>query len=161
MVGWLLTAAGAVGVITGIVPLTINTLRIVVDEHLWNLLDFAAHGVESMGLSLEWGMLSSAMGMCLGVLLLCAGRGWRKGYAWAAPVSGAYVLTGLAVNISDMLICCPRNSALLFAVSPYFSFCKYATYNFWHERKCHFCRCSKVSKHPQLCDKRGQKDDQN
>jgi hypothetical protein len=27
---------------------------------------------------------------------------------------------------------------LIFDVSPLFSFCKNATYNLWHERKCHF-----------------------
>jgi hypothetical protein len=104
VVGWLLVAAGAVGVITGLVPLTINVLRVAVDERLWNLVDLAAHGVESLGLSLEWAVLSSAMGTCLGVLLLWAGVGWLKGRPWAAAVSGAYVLAGLAVNASDMLI---------------------------------------------------------
>jgi hypothetical protein len=28
---------------------------------------------------------------------------------------------------------------LIFDVTPLFSFCKNATYNLWHERKCHFC----------------------
>ncbi|MFB3891628.1 MAG: hypothetical protein ACE15C_06345 [Phycisphaerae bacterium] len=104
LTGWLLVAAGAVGVVTGLVPLTINTLRIIVDPGLWGLLDLAAHGVEAMGLSMEWGMLSSAMGVCLGVLLLWAGSGWLKGRHWAAPVSWAYVLVGLGVNISDTII---------------------------------------------------------
>jgi len=83
-VGWLLVLAGALGIVTGVIPLTTNAMRILVNENLWNVVDLAAHGVEAMGLSVEWGMLSSAMGACLGVLLLWAGAGWLKGRAWPA-----------------------------------------------------------------------------
>ena len=103
-VGWFLIVTGVVGTVTGFVPLTINALRIVVSERRWDFLDLAAHGVEAMGLSIEWGMLSSAMGVCLGGFMLCAGVGWLKGRPWAAPVSWTYVLAGLTVNISDMII---------------------------------------------------------
>jgi hypothetical protein len=103
-VGWILTILGIVGVITGVVPFTINALRILADENLWGTVDFAAHGVESLGLSVEWGMLSSAMGAYLGVLLLWAGRGWLRGSRRAALVSWVYVLSGLTVNVTDMII---------------------------------------------------------
>ena len=104
IVGWALIAAGVIGVLTGIVPLTTNALRILVDEDLWHVVDLAAHGVEAMGLSVEWGMLSSAMGTCLGAMLLCAGVGWRGGRPWATAVSWAYVFAALAVNGTDMII---------------------------------------------------------
>jgi len=104
LAGWLLVAAGLIGVVTGVVPLAINTLRIAADERLWDLVDFAAHGVEAMGLSIEWGMLSSAMGLCLGIMLIVAGTGWLRGRPWAAPVSWSYCLAGLTVNAADMAI---------------------------------------------------------
>jgi hypothetical protein len=66
--------------------------------------DVAAHGVEAMGLSIEWAMLSSAMGLCLGVMMVWAGRGWIRGRGWAGAVSWAYVMAGLAVNGSDLVI---------------------------------------------------------
>jgi len=103
-VGWVLTILGIVGVITGVIPFTINALRILADENLWGTMDFAAHGVESMGLSVEWGMLSSAMGAYLGALLLWAGRGWRSGSPRAGLASWVYVVSGLAVNVTDMII---------------------------------------------------------
>ncbi len=102
--GWFLILVGIIGVVSGIVPFTINALRILVDEQLWNMLDFAAHGVESLGLSMEWGLLSSAMGTYLGVLLLLAGTGWLKGRARALPATLAYVSCGLVVNVADMII---------------------------------------------------------
>ena len=104
LVGWLLILAGVVGVISGVIPFTTNGLRILVNEDLWNVVDLAAHGVEAMGLSVEWGMLSSAMGTVLGVLLLWAGVAWVQGRPSAAVVTWAYVLVGLAVNITDMTI---------------------------------------------------------
>ncbi|MCY2928006.1 MAG: hypothetical protein NTV86_00650 [Planctomycetota bacterium] len=102
LAGWLLTVAGAVGVITGAVPLAINAVRVVTGCGLRGGL--AGHGVEALGLTVEWGLLSSAMGVCLGVLLLAAGAGWRNARPWAAPISWAYVLFGLGVNASDMTI---------------------------------------------------------
>ena len=102
--GWFLTLVGIIGVISGIVPFTINALRILVDEQLWNMLEFAAHGVESLGLSMEWALLSSAMGTYLGVLLLLAGTGWLKGRARALPATLAYVSCALVVNVADLII---------------------------------------------------------
>jgi len=49
-------------------------------------------------------MLSSAMGLCLGFLLLWAGACWLRGRDHAAAVTWAYVLAGLTVNIADMYI---------------------------------------------------------
>ncbi|MHC4599423.1 MAG: hypothetical protein ACYS47_10495 [Planctomycetota bacterium] len=102
--GWILIVIGVIGVITGVVPFITNGLRIVVDEDLWNVVDLADHGVEAMGLTVEWGMLSSAMGMFLGFLLLWAGVGWLRAAHWAPTVTVAYVICGLTVNFTDMII---------------------------------------------------------
>jgi hypothetical protein len=99
-----LIAAGIIGVVTGAVPLTINTVRVVANERAYGMVDLAAHGVEAMGLSREWGMLSSGMGTLLGVLLLCAGAAWLTGKATAPLLSWVYVAAGLTVNAIDMLI---------------------------------------------------------
>ncbi len=104
VVGWVMVVIGVLGVVTGVVPLAINGLRVVGDEHLWGAADVAAHGVEAMGLSIEWAMLSAAMGACLGVLMVWAGVGWIRGRAWAGTVSWTYVLAGVTVNVCDLLI---------------------------------------------------------
>lgn len=104
VVGWGLIVCGVIGLITGLVPFVLNALRILLDPDQLHRAGLAGHGVEAMGLSVEWGMLSSAMGTCLGALLLWAGIGWRRGRHWARPVTWAYVLVGLGVNITDMLI---------------------------------------------------------
>ena len=102
--GWTLIAFGVIGVIFGLVPLGINTLRIVSGHNPLAATDFAAHGVEAMDLSVEWAMLSCAMGTYLGALLLWAGFGWLRGRPWAALVTWMYVACGLAVNVTDMTI---------------------------------------------------------
>lgn len=102
--GWVYTIAGLLGVVTGVVPLTLNAVRILFREDLWGLLDLAAHGVEAMGLSVEWGLLSSALGLYLGVLLLWAGAGWRNGRPWAPAITWAYAIGGLTVNLVDQVI---------------------------------------------------------
>jgi len=102
--GRILILIGLIGVVTGLVPLTSNGLRILFDDGLWNIVDLASHGVEAMGLSVEWGLLSSAMGTCLGVLLIWAGIRWRRGHEGAVTVTWAYVIVALGVNISDMII---------------------------------------------------------
>jgi hypothetical protein len=104
VVGRVLLFLGAVGVVTGAVPFTTNALRMLAREDLWNVTDLAAHGVEAMGLSVEWGMLSSAMGTFLGALLLAAGFGHLRGRPWARLVSWVYVAGGLTVNVTDMII---------------------------------------------------------
>jgi hypothetical protein len=66
--GIVLIVLGVVGVVTGVIPLAASGLRIVLTEDPWNFADLFAHGMEAMGLSPEWAMLSSAMGAFLGVL---------------------------------------------------------------------------------------------
>jgi len=115
---------GIVGIVTGVIPFLTNGVRIVGgqagDRFLERALevgrsipligqplfegDLAAHGVEAMALSPEWGMLSSAMGTVLGVLLLMSGRGWIRARRSAPAVTWLYVVCGLAVNFTDMLI---------------------------------------------------------
>jgi len=104
MGAWILMVAGAVGVVTGAVPFTINTLRTLLKPDLLREMGLAGHGVEAMGLSVEWGMLSSAMGTVLGAMLLWAGWCWLKAKASARVVTWNYVLVGLTVNVTDMLI---------------------------------------------------------
>ena len=119
--GWFLVIIGVIGVLTGAVPLTTNGLRILVDPDLWNVVDLASHGVEAMGLSVEWGFLSSAMGTVLGVVLLWAGVCWLRGYPCARRVTWNYVLVGLTVNVVDMIIFAfrakhgPMRTQMLFA----------------------------------------------
>lgn len=118
--GVVLIVFGIIGLVTGAVPLVINGLRIVADEDLWDMVDTAAHGVEAMGLSLEWAMLSSAMGTCLGIFLLWAGRAWFTGRPEARAVTFCYVICGLLVNGTDMAIFAfhtrqgPMRSTMLF-----------------------------------------------
>ncbi|MHC4599422.1 MAG: hypothetical protein ACYS47_10490 [Planctomycetota bacterium] len=102
--GWILILFGAIGVTAGIVHFVKNGLRIVADENLWNLFDLAEHGVEAMGLSVEWGMLSSAMGAFLGFFLLWAGIGWLRAAHWAPTVTAVYVICGLTGNFTEMII---------------------------------------------------------
>ncbi|MBN1673603.1 MAG: hypothetical protein JXR37_21330 [Kiritimatiellae bacterium] len=122
--GIILFCIGIIGVVTGFIPFVTNGMRILMgdagDQALENALargrtipligeplfrgDLAAHGVEAMGLSVEWGMLSSAMGTYLGFLLLVSGRGWMKGRGWAPTVTWLYVVCGLCVNLTDMIV---------------------------------------------------------
>ncbi|MBN1674777.1 MAG: hypothetical protein JXR37_27275 [Kiritimatiellae bacterium] len=102
--GTVLILVGVIGVMTGLVPLATNGLRVVANDTLWAVADLSQHGVEAMGLSVEWGMLSSAMGTFLGVLLLWAGFAWHRGRGSARLISWIYVLGGLFVNVTDMLI---------------------------------------------------------
>jgi hypothetical protein len=104
LVGWFLVVVGAIGVVGGIVPFVVTTLRILVRHDLWGTLDFAAHGVEAIGLSLEWALLSSAMGTFLGGLLIWSGAGWLKERDWATVATWVYVACGLTVNVTDLLI---------------------------------------------------------
>jgi len=123
-IGIALFWVGVVGVVTGAIPFVTNGLRIVWGQRGDQILeraletgrsipligealfkgDLAAHGVEAMALSPEWGMLSSAMGVYLGFLLLLSGRGWIRGRRSAPAVTWLYVVCGLAVNFTDMLI---------------------------------------------------------
>lgn len=102
--GIALVLIGVIGVIAGVIPLVTTGLRIVVNDDLWNVVDLSAHGVKAMGLSVEWGMLSSAMGTCLGIFLLWAGIAWIKGRPEARAVTWCYVICGMLVNLTDMTI---------------------------------------------------------
>jgi len=123
-IGTALFWIGIIGVATGVVPFLTNSLRVVWgqtgDEILQRALeigrsipligrplftgDLAAHGVEALALSPEWAMLSSAMGTYLGFLLIISGRGWIRQRTSAPAVTWLYVICGLAVNLTDMLI---------------------------------------------------------
>lgn len=102
--GWLLVGAGVLGMVCGIVPFVITGLRIATGRSVPAEMDWLAHGIESLALSAEWAMLSSAMGTFLGIMLLWAGAGWIRGRPWAAAVTWMYVLAGLTVNVTDMII---------------------------------------------------------
>lgn len=102
--GALLIAAGVVGVVTGIVPLVMNLVQPEAGGSLRAAADWAAHGIEGLGLSSEWALLSSAMGTYLGALLLWCGHGWRTGRASASLATWIYVSCGVAVNATDMFI---------------------------------------------------------
>lgn len=102
--GRVLIALGIIGFIAGIVPFTTNALRILVAPDLWHGVDLAAHGVEAMGLSVEWGLLSSAMGAFLGALLIRAGAAFRRGQPSARLLAWVYVACALTVNGADLVI---------------------------------------------------------
>ncbi|MFO7897433.1 MAG: hypothetical protein R6V58_00060 [Planctomycetota bacterium] len=106
--GVVLTIAGVLGLVVGLVPLVVNGARMLTRaDPFAKLLDavgIAGHGVEKMGLSVDWAVLSCALGTYLGALLLIAGIGWIKGRRWAPAVTWAYVGCGLTVNVTDMFI---------------------------------------------------------
>ncbi|MFW6159106.1 MAG: hypothetical protein ACOC8E_07100 [Planctomycetota bacterium] len=106
--GVVLTIAGMVGLVAGLVPLIVNGARMLTRADPFRALvqraGEAGHGVEEMGLHLDWAVLSCALGTYLGALLLIAGIGWIRGRRWASSVTWAYVGCGLTVNITDMFI---------------------------------------------------------
>jgi len=102
--GRLLIVCGGVGIVTGLVPFAVSMLRLVGVDFGRTAEDWAAHGVEALGLSLEWAALSSACGAFLGGLLIAAGLGWRRGRPWAPLVSLVYALLGLTVTGTDLAI---------------------------------------------------------
>jgi len=104
LLGRLLMAAGVLGVVTGVVPLAIVTIRVVSGRSLLTEADLLAHGVAALGFSPEWGMLSLALGACLGMMMIWAGGGWLKARPWARLVSWVYVICSLMVNIPDLTL---------------------------------------------------------
>ena len=104
LAGMLLVMCGVVGVTTGVVPFLIAGLRLAAVAWAERAADWAAHGMDSLGLSVEWAVLSSACGTMLGVLLLAAGTGWRRGRAWAPVVTLIYAVGGLVVTGVDLAI---------------------------------------------------------
>ena len=53
---------GGVGLVTGLVPFGVSLLRLLGFDLGLGPRDWAAHGVEAMGLSVPWAALSSACG---------------------------------------------------------------------------------------------------
>ncbi len=102
--GWFLTACGVVGLLAGAVVLVFGLFRIIAGRSAASATDIMEHGIEGMQLAPEWAALSSAMGAYLGVLLIAAGTGWRRGRPWAPLVTWGYVSCGLVVNLTDMVI---------------------------------------------------------
>ncbi|NQT89223.1 hypothetical protein HQ560_20810 [bacterium] len=103
-VGRFLMVCGGIGIVAGVVPLTVNVLRMAGYDFGYTSEDWAAHGVEAMGLSVPWGALSSSDGAFLGSLLLAAGIGWRKGRDWAPLVTFIYAIGGTMVCGLDLFI---------------------------------------------------------
>ena len=103
-VGVFLMVCGGVGVVTGLLPFAVSLARLLGHDFGRSAEDWAAHGVEAMGLSLEWAALSSANGAFLGGLLVAAGLGWRRGRAWAPLVTLLYALLGILVTGTDLAI---------------------------------------------------------
>ncbi len=104
LAGWALVVAGVIGVIGGVVPFSLNAFRILGGEKTWSSSSLAGHGVEALGLSVEWAMLSSAIGAYLGALLLASGRAWLKGLDAARLLTWIYVAGGVTVNATDLAI---------------------------------------------------------
>ena len=102
--GTLLVLCGVIGLVAGVVPFAVNALRLLGSGLGRAPEDWAAHGVEAMGLSTEWALLSSADGAFLGALLLAAGIGWRRGRSWAPLVTLLYAIDGLLVTGVDLAV---------------------------------------------------------
>ena len=104
LAGDFLMVCGGVGIVTGLVPFAVSFLRLLGFDLGLGPEDWAAHGVEAMGLSIEWAALSSVSGAFLGGLLLAAGIGWRRGRPWAPLVTLVYAIDGLLVAGTDLVI---------------------------------------------------------
>ncbi|MBM4041331.1 MAG: hypothetical protein FJ290_22750 [Planctomycetes bacterium] len=104
LAGDFLMVCGGVGVVLGVVPFVVSALRMAGFSLGLGPQDWAAHGVEAMGLSVPWAALSSACGAFLGGLLLAAGLGWRRGRPWAPLVTLIYALLGIVVTGTDLVI---------------------------------------------------------
>ena len=104
LAGDFLMVCGGVGLVTGILPFAVSVLRMMGFRLGLGPQDWAAHGVEAMGLSVPWAALSSACGAFLGGLLVAGGLGWRRGRPWAALVTLIYALLGILVTGTDLVI---------------------------------------------------------
>ncbi|HPD16476.1 MAG TPA: hypothetical protein PLE19_16095 [Planctomycetota bacterium] len=102
--GDFLMVCGGVGLVTGLVPFAVSLLRLAGCDLGLGPRDWAAHGVEAMGLDVPWAALSSACGAFLGGLLVAAGLGWRRGRPWAPLVTLTYALLGITVTGVDLAI---------------------------------------------------------
>lgn len=108
LAGTLLTVCGVVGVLSGALPLTVNFLRMLGFDWGMSPETWADHGVEAMGLGIEWAVLSCVDGTFLGGLLLAAGYGWWRGRRWAPLVTLIYCIHGLLVTGADLAIFATR-----------------------------------------------------
>ncbi len=104
LAGDFLMVCGGVGLVTGVLPFAVSMLRLAGFDLGLGPRDWAAHGVEAMGLSVAWAALSSACGAFLGGLLLAAGLGWRRRRPWAPLVTLLYALLGILVTGIDLAI---------------------------------------------------------
>jgi hypothetical protein len=102
--GDFLIICGGVGLVLGVVPFAVSLLRLAGFSLGLSRQDWAAHGVEAMGLSVAWAALSSACGAFLGGLLVAAGVGWRRARPWAPLVTLIYALLGMLVTGTDLAI---------------------------------------------------------
>ena len=102
--GDFLMVCGGIGIVTGLIPFAVSTLRLAGFDLGLGPHDWAAHGAQAMGLSVEWAALSSASGTFLGGLLVAAGIGWRRGKPWAPLVTLIYALDGMVVTGVDLTI---------------------------------------------------------
>jgi len=99
-----LMVCGGIGIVTGAVPFVVCLVRLFGFDLGVDPEDWAAHGVEAMGLTNEWAALSSAEGAFLGGLLVAAGLGWRRGRPWAPLVTLIYGTNGILVCGTDLVI---------------------------------------------------------
>jgi len=95
---------GWIGILAGAIPFAANLVWLTIGPHVAHLPDLARHGPESMGLSVEWALLSSAEGFFLGALLVVSGFGWLRNRSWAATVTLLYGLNGVLVTGCDLVI---------------------------------------------------------
>ena len=99
-----LMVCGGVGIVLGVLPLAVSALRLFGCTFGRTPEDWAAHGIEAMGLHLEWALLSSAAGAMIGGLWLASGIGWRRSRPWAPPVTLIAAINGLVVDGVDLVI---------------------------------------------------------
>jgi hypothetical protein len=103
-IGLFLIVCGVIGIVTGLLPLVLNVLRLLGCTFGLSRESMANHGVEAMGLSVPWAVLSCWDGAFLGSLLVAAGLGWRRGWRWAPLVTFLYAVHGTMITGLDLLI---------------------------------------------------------
>ena len=99
-----LMVCGGIGIVLGVLPWAVSVLRLLGCEFGRTPQDWAAHGVEGMGLHVEWAALSSATGAMIGALWVASGLGWRRSRPWAPLVTLLAAINGLVVDGVDLFI---------------------------------------------------------